>query len=107
MPAYCPYALTKAAIEKFTEDSVIQVPGVRHNCVLPGFIDTPIFKSGYAEDQIEDIKAAATSLTPVKRMGCVDDIANMVSFLVSDKATFVNGACILIDGGVSRLNKFN
>lgn len=107
MPAYCPYALAKAAMEKLTEDSVIQVPGIRHNCIMPGFIDTPILKTGYGEEGAEQIKVVAKDVTPVHRMGKPEDIANMVLFLASEQASFVNGACILVDGGVSRLNKFN
>lgn len=107
MPAYCPYGLAKSAMEKLTEDSVIQVPGVRHNCVLPGFIDTPILKDGYKEEQLAQVKQSAIDLTPVPRIGQPRDIANMVLFLASEQASFVNGACILVDGGISRVNKFN
>ncbi len=108
MPVYCPYGLAKAAMEKLTEDGVIQVPGVRHNCVLPGFIDTPILEAGYGDgEELAQMKLDAAAVTPVSRIGQPEDIANMVLFLASEKASFVNGACILVDGGMSRVNKFN
>jgi len=107
LPAYMPYAITKAGMEKFTEDCVIQTPGIRHNCVLPGFIDTPILSTGYSEEKIKEIKEAFPKMVPCRRMGRPADIANMVLFLSSNKTTYVNGSCVIVDGGLARLNKMN
>ena len=101
---YCPYALAKAAIVKFTEDSVIQVPGVRHNVVLPGFIDTPILAEAYGSEAAEQVTAMLTVLEPIGRIGTATDIANSVVFLASDQASYINGASLLVDAGLSRLN---
>ena len=54
-------------------------------------------------DRLRDLR----SVTPAGRVGKPEDIANLALFLASDQASFINGSCILIDGGVSRLNKFN
>jgi meso-butanediol dehydrogenase/(S,S)-butanediol dehydrogenase/diacetyl reductase len=101
---YCPYALAKAAIVKFSEDSAVQVPGVRHNAVLPGFIETPILDMAYGDDAASQLSAMLAVLEPVGRLGRPEDIANTVAFLASDEASYINGASLVVDGGLSRLN---
>lgn len=101
---YCPYALAKAAIIKLSEDSAVQVPGVRHNAVLPGFIETPILHEAYGEEAATQLGAMLTELEPVKRMGQPIDIAHAVAFLASDEASYINGTSLLVDGGMARLN---
>ena len=101
---YCPYALAKAAIAKLSEDSVIQVPGVRHNTIMPGFIETPILGEAYGEEATARIRAVAGQVVPAARMGTPQDIAEAALFLASDAASYINGANLLVDGGLSRLN---
>ncbi len=101
---YCPYALAKAAIAKFSEDCVIQVPGVRHNTVMPGFIETAILLEAYGQEAADQIRGVAEKGIPVPRMGSVQDISEAVLFLASDAAAYINGANIVVDGGLSRLN---
>jgi NAD(P)-dependent dehydrogenase (short-subunit alcohol dehydrogenase family) len=101
---YCPYALAKAAIIKLSEDSAVQVPGIRHNAVLPGFVETPILHEAYGEDAVEQLGAMLTQLEPVKRMGQPEDIASSIAFLASDEASYINGTSLLVDGGMARLN---
>ncbi len=100
---YCPYALAKAAIAKFSEDSVIQVPGIRHNTVQPGFIETPILDDVYGE-AAGHLRSVANELVPSGRMGSVDDVAELTLFLASDAASYINGTSVVVDGGLSRLN---
>lgn len=101
---YCPYALAKAALAKFSEDCVVQVPGVRHNTVMPGFIETAILDEAYGQEAANHIRSVATQAIPVPRMGSVEDISEVVLFLASDAATYINGANLVVDGGMSRLN---
>jgi NAD(P)-dependent dehydrogenase (short-subunit alcohol dehydrogenase family) len=101
---YCPYALAKAAIHKFTEDSVIQVPGIRHNTIMPGFIETAILMDAYGEEATAQIAAIAEALEPIGRLGRPDEIASGVIFLASDEAAYINGSNLLIDGGLARVN---
>jgi NAD(P)-dependent dehydrogenase (short-subunit alcohol dehydrogenase family) len=101
---YCPYALAKAAIHKFTEDCVIQVQGIRHNTIMPGFIETAILLDAYGEEAATQIAAVAGALEPIGRMGKPEDIASGALYLASDEATYVNGTNLVIDGGMSRLN---
>ncbi len=101
---YCPYGLAKAAIHKFTEDCVIQVPGIRHNTIMPGFIETAILLDAYGEEATAQIAGVAQALVPAGRMGVPEDISAAVLYLASEEATYVNGANIVIDGGMARLN---
>lgn len=101
---YCPYGLAKAAIHKFTEDCVIQVPGIRHNAIMPGFIETAILLDAYGEEATSQIAAVAGALEPIGRLGKPEDIAGGALYLASDEATYVNGANLVIDGGMARLN---
>lgn len=101
---YCPYGIAKAAIHKFTEDCVIQVPEIRHNTIMPGFIETAILMDAYGEEATAQIEALLRALKPVGGMGKPDDIANGVLYLASDEATYVNGTNLVIDGGLARMN---
>jgi len=104
---YCPYGIGKAAVLKFTQDSVISVPGIRHNAVLPGLIDTPILPNVYGDEASAMLKEEFPKLLPCKRVGQPDDIAKAVCFLASDDADYVNGTTMLVDGGMSKLNPFS
>ena len=101
---YCPYALAKAAIAKFSEDCVVQVPGIRHNTIMPGFIETPILDDAYGPEAAQQIRDVASKAVPVPRMGTVDDIAEAALFLASDAASYINGVKLVVDGGMNHLN---
>ena len=103
-PGYCPYALAKAAIDKLSQDCVVQVPGVRHNTIMPGFIETAILMEAYGEEAAAKIREVAAALIPAGRMGAPEDIAATALFLASDAARYINGANIVVDGGLSHLN---
>ena len=101
---YCPYGSAKAAIAKFSEDCTITVPGIRHNAVLPGFIDTPILRPTYGEERIAGLVGYLEANAPVGRIGNSDDVASAVLFLASDSATYITGVQLLLDGGISKLH---
>jgi NAD(P)-dependent dehydrogenase (short-subunit alcohol dehydrogenase family) len=104
MQGYCPYGTAKAAIAKFSEDCTITVPGVRHNAVLPGFIDTPILRQGYGDEAVDRLLDYLQSNSPAGRVGRCEDVANAVLFLASDAATYITGVQLLVDGGVSKVH---
>lgn len=97
-PGHYLYSAAKAALHKYTLDCAAAVRGVRHNCIFPGVIDTPML-SGYGE-QAEIVKNGAIANTPVNRLGTAEDIANAIEFLCSENASFVNGASLCVDGGL-------
>lgn len=90
------YAMTKAGINAMTKSlSKEMAPsGVRVNAIAPGLIDT------HMNDNLnEDEKNEITCYLASKRIGTAKDVANLVRFLASDEAQYINGQIITIDGG--------
>jgi NAD(P)-dependent dehydrogenase (short-subunit alcohol dehydrogenase family) len=69
--------------------------GIRVNAVAPGLIDTAQPRYGFSEDQLQ----AMAKAVPVGRMGLAEDIANVIVFLVSDKAAYMTGQIVHSNGG--------
>jgi NAD(P)-dependent dehydrogenase (short-subunit alcohol dehydrogenase family) len=68
--------------------------GVRVNVVGPGFIATPLLK-----DLGDDMLTAIAAMHPIGRLGTSEEVAGLVTFLSSDKASFVTGSYVAVDGG--------
>jgi NAD(P)-dependent dehydrogenase (short-subunit alcohol dehydrogenase family) len=92
---------SKGAIEGLTRALAAEyAPKIRVNCVAPSLTDTPLaFSLLNTEQKIE----ANAQRHPLKRIGTTDDIANIVEFLVSSKASWITGQIIHVDGGISTL----
>lgn len=90
------YSATKAALRGLTMALAKEVgpSNITVNCIEPGVIDTRM-NSHFSED---DMKALIDE-TPLSRIGTCDDIASLALFLASDKASFITGQCIGVDGG--------
>lgn len=90
------YAATKAAIVGLTRSLALEVApsGIRVNAIAPGCIETDMVKV-----LGEETKAMLVEETPIGRLGTPEDIANLVCFLASDKASFITGQVITADGG--------
>ncbi|EDW81946.1 uncharacterized protein Dwil_GK25534 [Drosophila willistoni] len=91
------YAATKAGVISFTEVASKEFGKfrIRVNCVLPGYIDTPMV--AVVPDKI---KEQVVQRCPLGRMGKPDEIAEVIAFLASEKASYVNGAAIEVTGGL-------
>jgi meso-butanediol dehydrogenase/(S,S)-butanediol dehydrogenase/diacetyl reductase len=72
--------------------------GIRVNCICPGAIDTPLFAGMKAAPSLFD---AFVSAVPMKRLGDPNEIAEVVAFLASSAASYITGAVIPIDGGLT------
>jgi glucose 1-dehydrogenase len=74
--------------------------GVRSNCVSPGMVRTPMSEAFY---QAQGVAAARANLVPAKRYGVPTDIADAVLFLASDRASYVTGQDLVVDGGMAQI----
>ena len=93
------YAAAKAGLIGFTK-SVAREYGSRNitcNAVAPGYVRTELTSGSLTHAMVEELVKA----TPIKREGSADDIAAMVAFLCSDRAGFITGQVIAVDGGLS------
>ncbi len=87
-----PYAASKGGLVALTHELAMSLaPDVRVNCISPGWINA----------HNEKLKKIDHQQHPVGRVGRPDDIAHMVSYLISDQASFITGQNFIIDGGMS------
>ncbi len=104
MPNTAIYAASKAALNSYTRTAATELAPrkIRVNSVNPGPTFTPIFnKTGMPEEQLNEFAGAMQNRIPLKRFGQPEDIANLVSFLASDDASFITGSEYNIDGGIN------
>ena len=99
----CAYNAAKHGAVGLTRTAASEVAqkGVRVNCVEPGVIETPLLV-GMLEQMFDNVEAGMTKLGEVatlNRVGQPEEVGNVVSFLLSDEASYVNGARWEIDGG--------
>ena len=92
------YCATKAGINMFMKCAAIHLGphGITCNCVLPGEIDTDLTWECSTVEESD----ALVARTPVRRRGQPADIANAVAFLCRGESEFINGATLLVDGGL-------
>jgi 3-oxoacyl-[acyl-carrier protein] reductase len=92
------YCASKAGIIGFSRSLAKEVAklAIRVNCVAPGYIETDMTKK-MNEKHIDEIK----KLIPMQRLGMPLDVADLVSFLISDKAGYITGHVFTVDGGLT------
>ncbi|MGE4303197.1 MAG: SDR family NAD(P)-dependent oxidoreductase [Novosphingobium sp.] len=95
------YAASKFAVRGITKQVAIEYGehNIRANSVHPGYIRTPMMTAALDAEQIK----VASGSVPIKRVGEVDDVSNLVVFLASDEAGFITGTEYIIDGGLTAL----
>ncbi|NER12207.1 SDR family oxidoreductase [Leptobacterium flavescens] len=100
------YSATKGALRAYARvlTNELKDRKIRVNAIAPGPIETPIYsKIGMPEEAVNEMGASFASQNPLKRFGSSEEIANAVTFLASDEASYVNGIELEVDGGMSQI----
>lgn len=97
-PGLGPYSATKAAVECMVRSMSKELAGrqVRVNAVAPGPVDTDLFRTG----KTDEAKARSAAMSPLNRIGRPEEIADVVAFVVSSKASWVDGQVLQPNGGL-------
>ncbi|ACZ84180.1 SDR family NAD(P)-dependent oxidoreductase [Streptosporangium roseum] len=100
IPAYCS---SKAGLLGLTRSMAHELPPIRVNAVCPGYIDTPMLNGATGGDP--GFMEAFRKKSPFGRLGRPEEIATAVRFLMSDEASFITGAHLVVDGGATAVDR--
>lgn len=100
-----PYSLSKHALEGAVKTLAVELGplGIRVNSVSPGFVNTKLTRKNISAEQIRNLEKRI----PIARLGAPEDIANAIAFLVSERANYITGTNLTIDGGFMAGGLFN
>jgi meso-butanediol dehydrogenase / (S,S)-butanediol dehydrogenase / diacetyl reductase len=104
VPLNSAYCAAKAGVTGMTRALALDYArkGIRVNCICPGVIDTPMSRGAFASLPDPDrLRTMYEQETPVGRFGVPEEIAAMALFLASDDASYMTGAIVPVDGGLS------
>ena len=92
------YGATKAAVDSFTKSWALELAArkIRVNAVAPGYVETDMTAAHLANPQI---RQGIVDRQPLGRLGNVDDVANVVTWLCTDEASFLTGQSLNVSGG--------
>ena len=95
-PGFAAYTTSKAAVAMLTRQAALEyaADGIRVNAVAPGLIDTPL-----VEDLPPAVRADAAARIPLGRLGTPEEVAALMTFLLSGAASYITGQIYLVDGG--------
>jgi len=102
------YSASKAGVISMAQTISAQLrgTGVRINAICPGLIETGMTKPIFDYTRARGTEHRIGQLNPTKRYGEPDEIAQMAAFLLSDRASYVNGQAMAVDGGLSAAHPF-
>lgn len=93
------YSAAKAGVIALTKSGALEYgPAIRVNCVAPGHVRTPLTA---AFEQFPEIFEPVAQAIPLRRIGSAEEIAEVVLFLASSRASYVTGQTLVVDGGIS------
>lgn len=96
---YCAYQTTKGGLLSLTRSLAADfAPHVRVNCLLPGPVVT-----GLWDDVPEEVRQASADFSPLKRNADLEEMGNALLFLASDMSSFMTGAELVVDGGLTAI----
>jgi len=97
------YTATKGATVQLTKSMAAEYGryGIRVNCIAPAAIMTPMMRQSNPENSTFDEERFLKLRTPIRRYGTPEEIAHVALFLASDEASYLNGAIVVADGGIT------
>lgn len=94
------YSASKGALDSFARVMAMELaPNVRVNTVNPGLVETPLISRFEQNQELKENPLVADY--PLKRLGKPEDVACMVEYLMSEKASWITGQSIFVDGGIT------
>ena len=103
IPGCDAYTATKGAIVQLTKSLAAEYGryNIRTNCISPAAIMTPMVRQSNLDDDTFDAESFLKLRTPLRRFGTPEEVAQVALFLASDGASYLNGAIIATDGGIT------
>jgi NAD(P)-dependent dehydrogenase (short-subunit alcohol dehydrogenase family) len=96
------YSMAKAGLHSLTQHLALELAPyfIRVNAVAPAVVATPIYEGFIDPTNVKEALAHFNAFHPIGRIGTVEDVANVIIFLLSDKSSWVTGSLYNVDGGV-------
>lgn len=103
VPGCDAYSASKGAVISLTRSMAVEFgpENIRTNCIAPAAIHTPMIYESDLNKKTFDEKRFLNQVTPLRRWGMAEDVANIALFLASNESSYMNGAILVADGGIT------